>query len=249
LEAACSSRILIVDDDEVFLRFAAELLGLDGHRCDCVGDPESALGRLAQGGYELVIAGVRVFGRLELEFIRSLCRAVEGISVILVTGHPSFSSAVQSIHLPVVAYLVKPVESGELRRHVRVGIDRFRVYRSVMGLRDRLRDWDRNLVRIRDVLDVGKEDGFPLSLDTFLKLTVVNLSGVLLDLVYLVESVSVVKSGRQVCHLFSCPRLEELTRALVHAVGVLRKTKSSFRSKELGKLREELEEVLRNQGE
>ncbi len=34
--------------------------------------------------------------------------------VILVTGYPSMSSAVQSIKLPVVGYLIKPFEFSEL---------------------------------------------------------------------------------------------------------------------------------------
>ena len=47
-----------------------------------------------------------------------------------------------------------------------------------------------------------------------------------------------------VCHLFRCPRLQVLKGLIQESVEVLERTKSSFRSKELGSLRKRLEQVL-----
>jgi DNA-binding NarL/FixJ family response regulator len=77
-------------------------------------DGSSAIAKLHEHSYSLIIADIKMPGNSELEFIHLLPQIAPGVPVILVTGYPTLRSAVQSIQLPVVAYLTKPLEFDEL---------------------------------------------------------------------------------------------------------------------------------------
>jgi hypothetical protein len=79
--------------------------------------------------------------------------------------------------------------------------------------------------------------------DTFIALTIKNIFGSLADLQRLVLTPALAGRG-DACHLLECPRPARLLEALQDTISVLERTKSSFRSKELGALRERLEKLV-----
>jgi CheY-like chemotaxis protein len=54
------SRILVVDDEPGIAGVLSEVLQLDGHTVETVGNGEAALGKLAMGGYELILSDIRM---------------------------------------------------------------------------------------------------------------------------------------------------------------------------------------------
>jgi PAS domain S-box-containing protein len=54
------ARILVVDDEPGIAGVLAEALQLDGHVVETVGNGEAALGKLALGGYELILSDIRM---------------------------------------------------------------------------------------------------------------------------------------------------------------------------------------------
>jgi len=107
-------RILIADDEESFLYSTADILRREGYECSCASDARAAMEMLKEESYDLLIADIKMQGNSDLEFIKNLPQIAEGLPVILVTGYPSLNSAIESIQLPVVAYLVKPFELNDL---------------------------------------------------------------------------------------------------------------------------------------
>ena len=108
------SRILIADDEESVLLSTADLLRIEGYECACASDAKTAVDMLRKKKYDLLIADIKMQGNSDLQLIKKLPEIVGRMPVILVTGYPSMSSAVQSIKLPVVGYLIKPFEFTEL---------------------------------------------------------------------------------------------------------------------------------------
>jgi two-component system NtrC family sensor kinase len=53
-------RVLVVDDEPGIAGILAEVLQLDGHVVETVGNGEAALGKLALGGYELILSDIRM---------------------------------------------------------------------------------------------------------------------------------------------------------------------------------------------
>jgi PAS domain S-box-containing protein len=54
------ARILVVDDEPGIAGVLAEVLQLDGHVVETVGNGEAALGKLAAGGYDLILSDIRM---------------------------------------------------------------------------------------------------------------------------------------------------------------------------------------------
>jgi len=240
-------RILIADDEEIFLNSMADLLRQAGYQCDCAPDAIVAAELLRSAEYDLLIADIKMQGNFELEFIRELPQIAAGMPVILVTGYPSLRSAIESIQLPVAAYLVKPFELEELLVQVQISVKNYRFYKAVRDHRKRLTDWSEDLKGIEEEQNIMPRGGFQSPIDDFLTLTFQNIGGALSDLKHLTKSFSTGSSSQQeVCHLLNCPRLNTLNETLVGTIDILEKTKSAFKSKELGNLRRNLEEVVKD---
>jgi len=136
------ARILCVDGDPAFLRSTAEMLGGEGYLCEQAADVAAAINLLRAQQYDLLIADVKMPGNDELELIKELPKITAGLAVILVTGYPSLETAIQSIRLPVTAYLAKPIDFEELLVLVRKGINDVRALRNVRERMDAV-NWSR----------------------------------------------------------------------------------------------------------
>ncbi|MFQ5869932.1 MAG: response regulator [Candidatus Zixiibacteriota bacterium] len=237
-------RILIADDEETFILSTADLLRKEGYECECVPNAAAAAQMLRSADYDVVIADIKMPGNFELELVREITDIAKGMPVILVTGYPSLNSAIQSIQLPVVAYLVKPFDFDQLLSQVQISIKNFRVYRTLCSIRRRLQDWRKDVAGIEGVLRATPRSASSAPVDAFLKLTFRNIVDSLSDLRQLTEGIALENVGQKVCHLFNCPRLRALKEGLVESIDVLEETKSAFRSKKLGELRRKLEGLL-----
>ncbi len=159
-------RILIADDEESFLLSTAELLRDEGYECVCASDARIATAMLDKEGYDLLIADIKMPGNSDLEFIKELPRMVKGMPVILVTGYPSLSSAIQSIPLPVIAYLIKPFEFSELLAQVEHWCKTDDLLGQIRKMRDELEIGNRQLSALYAVTATASSS---LDLDTILQ--------------------------------------------------------------------------------
>ncbi len=136
----------------------------------------SALARVAEGHYDLLITDLEMPGNADLQLVRDVSERSGGLPVIILTGYPSVRSAVASIELPVAAYLTKPVSFPLLLEKVQKAVARFRSYQVMQRTEDRLR---RMRQEIGDAQSVAQDGN---AVDVFLALTLRNVMGSLTDL-------------------------------------------------------------------
>jgi len=237
-------RILIADDEEVFLQSTADLLRREGYGCDCVQNAADATEKLGNNDYDLLIADIKMPGNAELELIKNIANSAECMPVILVTGYPMLNSAIRSIELRVEAYLVKPFDFEDLLGHVHVAVDRSCIYRSVRSMKQRLQCWYEGSRDIEELLKDEQTEKFFVSFNSFIELTFQNIVGALSDLKHLVTDLAAHDGRKEPCHLLNCPTLKTLLDSLAETIDVLEKSKSSFKSKELGAIRKKLEGIV-----
>lgn len=237
--------ILIADDEETFRESTARLLAREGYSCECAADADEAVQKLQAGWYDLLITDIKMPGNRDLALVQQVRQIAQGIPVILVTGYPSVDSAVNSLHLSVAAYLTKPVDFDELRNHVRVLMGRSQSYRTLSQVREHLQKCVEDLLSVEQQ---GRTPGneTPDSAGLVSIVTIRTLASCLSEL--LRASVAQCPNGDSpdLCKLLDCPQQPLLRVAIREAIGVLRKTKSTFKSKELAELRAKLEHVLGN---
>jgi len=177
-------RILIADDEELFMHSTAALLRREGYECACAPDATTVAAMLREDTYDLLIADIKMPGNRNLELIRELPRIAEELSVILVTGYPSLQSAIQSIQLPVVAYLVKPLDFDNLQAEVQSAIERSRTYRATRSMQQRVQEWYQNLEDLSQLMRTRSEDP-STEVDAFSTIILRNLSSCLAELKHL----------------------------------------------------------------
>src|SRR5262249_50887558 len=104
-----------------------------------------------------------------------LATLTEPVPVILVTGYPSLASAVQSVELPVVGYLVKPFNVEELLARVRAVAKNCEVRRLLRGELNRLRDYRQGLLCAEAQMRDQPRSGQNQSLQAVVGLTLRNI--------------------------------------------------------------------------
>jgi FixJ family two-component response regulator len=241
-------RLLLADDEVSFLKSTGELLRDEGYECDCVPDGKSAAEALDTNKYDVLIADIKMPGNLDLELIRKVKDLDEGLPVILVTGYPSMKTAIDSVGLPVVAYLVKPLDFKDLVQQVESAISRSRAYNAVRRTQERLLDWHGDLEEIKNVLSYKPDATLTVPTDAYVAVALRHIVGGLTDLKKMVAAMAVASDQREVCSFLECPKMQKLTDALKDTIEVIERSKRSFRSKELSELRKKLEGIIDEAG-
>jgi len=126
----------------------AALFRREGYECACVPDAATAAQLLRSASYDLLITDINMPGNRQLELIHDLPSLAAGMPVIIVTAHPSLDSTIQSLHLSVVDYLVKPFGFSELLAAAWKAITDVRVCRAVRDAHQQLQGWYQDLQRI-----------------------------------------------------------------------------------------------------
>lgn len=103
-------RILIADDEPLYLRTTGELLRNHGFDCTCVSDATAALECLERDEYDLVLSDLNMPGNLKLKLLREHSHRRQHIPMIVITGVPSLPTAIESLRLGIADYLLKPVK-------------------------------------------------------------------------------------------------------------------------------------------
>lgn len=107
-------RVLIADDEPLYLRTTGELLRRAGYECECVSSGDEALNRLRAEPFDLVLSDLNMPGNQHLELLREHSSERPRVPLIVVTGAPTLPSAIESIRLGITDYLLKPVRYEDL---------------------------------------------------------------------------------------------------------------------------------------
>lgn len=236
-------RLLLADDEKTFLLATADSLRNEGYLCDTAPDAPTAASLLRSNHYDVLIADIKMPGNPNLELIRQVARSIDGLPVIIVTAFPSFETAVDALDLPVWGYLGKPLDFDALLQRIRVALQFRHQYSVVHNQRRRVEEWLDSVDMVESLMVRAATPDTQVPVETFLALTMRNIYGALEDLQRLVLAQSDHSHG-DACHLMECPRPARMIDALKDTIAVLEKTKSAFKSKELGALRERLEALV-----
>ena len=236
-EPGSHSKILIADDDPGFRDSLAAWLRAHGrYETVCTGNAEQTLEHLHSSRFDALISDIRMPGNTGLELLEKVRQMANGLPIFLLTGQPTIETAIRSVSLPVTAYFTKPPELARLVGLLDEAILRYRHLLHLRSDREALRDWEADLGRFIETLEVRLE-GDPLHMNEYLR---VSLRSLLRQLAGLEKAVAAWSRLAEP----SAKRQIDILGALQHAVAVLRQTKQDFKSTKLAELRRSLETFL-----
>ncbi len=110
-----SRRIMIVDDDKDALEVYRTRLSHAGFDVEIAESAEQALSRVKKFDPGLIVTDVRMSGMSGLELLNKIREAMEGVYVVVMTGHDDMETAVTAMKSGAFDFLVKPVDPKVLQ--------------------------------------------------------------------------------------------------------------------------------------
>jgi two-component system response regulator RegA len=109
-----TQRLILVDDNPIFVRVLADALERRGYEVDRVLDHEDARRCIRRWAPAYAVLDLNLNGASGLGLIRPLKDANPSCRVVVLTAYASIATAVDAIKLGADQYLAKPVAVGEL---------------------------------------------------------------------------------------------------------------------------------------
>jgi len=140
--------ILVVDDDALVCESLKEMLILEGFSADGVLDGQSALAKIQDDHYQVILSDIQMSGLNGIELLKELKGRSPDTTVIFITGHGHIAGAVEAIKLGAYDYIIKPIDDMRLKITIKHALEQKKLQASYDSLKQRLRPWslDENLV-------------------------------------------------------------------------------------------------------
>jgi len=213
--------ILVVEDDPISSAVLAGWARQQGSTVVTVESTGEADSALADNSFDLVLSDVHLPGNHRLEWVEKVLAAEFPPPIILVTGNPELETTLRAANLPVAGYLVKPVDFVSLGRLV---------HRLVAEHRHR-----------RELRTLSREAAWLLT-DSLSHPP--GGAGALHEKLQKLSLALAAEASRSPRETGRTHPDEAWRSVITETIAVLEKTKHSFRSKELGELRQRLQRVV-----
>ena len=107
-------RVLAADDNPAVRDLLTRILSVSGYAVETVPDGLAAIGRLRTAAFDLLITDLQMSGLGGIELAGDAKQLCPEIKILIVTGYPSQSSAIEAVNLGVDGYLTKPIGAVDL---------------------------------------------------------------------------------------------------------------------------------------
>jgi DNA-binding NtrC family response regulator len=141
-------RIMVVDDEEIVRESLMGWLEKDGYTVATASDGPSALARLGQESWTILLVDLKMPGMDGLAVLREAKKHDAALVVVIMTAYATIDTAVSAMKDGAYDYLVKPFDPEELSHLVRKIVDQHELQRENLLLREALR----HRRRFRDLL-------------------------------------------------------------------------------------------------
>jgi PAS domain S-box-containing protein len=112
-------KVLVVDDEPSYRSVIQKYLAMLGYESEGAEDAETALQKLDNGSYDLVISDIQMPGMDGVELLGRVHEHSPTTSFFMMTGHAGRYSYSDLIQAGALDYLTKPFEIGELKAKLR----------------------------------------------------------------------------------------------------------------------------------
>jgi len=116
--------ILLVDDDVAFRQVMTGELKRLKFEVSAAGSGEEGLKRIAEQEPDIVLLDLQMPGISGLDTLKAIRESNPGVEVIMLTGHGSIDTAIESIRAGAFDYVVKPCPLDELEVRIQRAIER-----------------------------------------------------------------------------------------------------------------------------
>jgi len=127
--------VMVVDDEEDIVNLMSETLEGWGYHPITAMDGEEAFDKFQKNAVDLVITDLKLPKMNGVQLLDKLKNFEDSTEVILFTGYPEISSAIDAMKNGAFDYLVKPVDLDELKLKVERALEKKKMRKSIATLK------------------------------------------------------------------------------------------------------------------
>ncbi len=116
--------IMIIDDEKIVGDMAKLSLEQEGYEVETFLDGESALERLKEKRFQVVVTDLKMKGVDGLEVLRTTKRLYPETVVIMITAFANLDVAIEALRDDVFDFFPKPVKIKDLKLSIRKALER-----------------------------------------------------------------------------------------------------------------------------
>ena len=110
--------ILVIDDETIVCESFKKILSNEGYKVDTKSHPHDGLKLATSHAYDLVFLDLIMEEMDGMELFQNLRKKDPDVPVVIVTGYPSMSTAIESVRLRASDYILKPFTPEEILKSV-----------------------------------------------------------------------------------------------------------------------------------
>lgn len=134
-----AARILIIDDEEIIREALDALLTRDGFLVRTAATAADGLAQLADEDVDVVLLDLMLPDRSGMEVLEEIRRTDEDLPVVMITAFGTIDTAVRATKQGAFHYFTKPFKNDEVLVVIRNAVERRRLQRENLELRNRLK--------------------------------------------------------------------------------------------------------------
>ena len=128
-------KILVIDDEELILDIAREILTNNGYDVIITSDGHEGIAMLSKEKFALLLTDIRMPDITGLEVIKHVRDYNKEIPIIIITGHGTLDVAIKALKLGAQGFLLKPFTNTELRTAVTEALEKTRLLNDNIRMR------------------------------------------------------------------------------------------------------------------
>jgi EAL domain-containing protein (putative c-di-GMP-specific phosphodiesterase class I) len=156
-EAGVRPLVLVIDDDEQFLRSCTRILEGWDYQVYTASDGRSAVSLVSEKSFDVILSDINVPGLTGLEVLRVVRQHDRDLPVVLMTGGPALESAREAVDGGALSYLIKPLSTAELKQVLERAVQNHQVARRERQILHSTEEHERALKELQAKFDRALE--------------------------------------------------------------------------------------------
>jgi putative nucleotidyltransferase with HDIG domain len=128
-------QILIVDDEKTILELSRRFLSGEGYSVEVASSGMEALKLMDQKPFHILLTDIRMPGMSGLELMKLVRSSHSDIIIVVITGHGTITTAIESLKLGAMGFILKPFTHQELISVVQHATQKTRLAQENLRLR------------------------------------------------------------------------------------------------------------------
>ncbi len=120
-------KILVVDDDTIFLRNIKRLLETHSYKIDTTGNPTEVIQLLKTNSYCCILLDVKMPAMNGIDVLKNIRDQKITVPVIMISGESTIHIAVEALKIGAYDFIEKPIETNRLLNTIQNAIERHRL--------------------------------------------------------------------------------------------------------------------------